>query len=140
MNNELLKLEPMVQMMLRNQIKDSSPNTLLAYVIFIFLGWCGIHLFYLAYKSSGKLRTTFLIGGLCYLFTFAFGGVMLLLDLFLTALYCKMVKEDNEKVIVDEYLIANGMKSGNVTPEQFAGSLDKWKVADKYDDNIWEKK
>ena len=138
MNNELLKLEPMVQMMLHNRIKDSSPNTLLAYVIFIFLGWCGIHLFYLAYKSSGKLRTTFLIGGVVYLFTFAFGGVMLILDLFLTALYCKMVKEENEKVIVDEYLIANGMKEDVV--EETKVESGAFKLDTKYDDKVWGKK
>jgi TM2 domain-containing membrane protein YozV len=120
-------------MMLRHQCKDEEPNTLLAYVILIFGGWLGIHLFYLAYKSRGKFRMTFSVAGVIYLFTLGLGFTMWFLDLFLLPLYTNLIKKENGDVILNEYLVANGLKEPDVVTKKESGnSMDKY--------NVWRKK
>ncbi|AHK11555.1 hypothetical protein S140_148 [Shewanella sp. phage 1/40] len=110
MNTKLLKLDPMVQMNIRQQCKDAAPNTLLAYILWAVLGWCGGHLFYIAAvarKSSD--RTFFMIAGVVYLFTFGLFGLGWMFDIIGTGFYVSSVKTNNDQVIVDEYLVANGL-------------------------------
>jgi hypothetical protein len=104
MNSKLLKLDPILQMVLQQRIKDSSPNGVVAYILLVFLGLVGGHIYYMAYKAEGGLRTAFIILGLVYTFTFAMGGVMWFLDLFLLMMYLSMVRKENEDHIVNEYL------------------------------------
>ncbi|NJO17403.1 MAG: TM2 domain-containing protein [Thioploca sp.] len=57
----------------KKNYKNSQPSYLIAYLALIFLGWLGIHRFYL-----GKWKSGFL-----YLFSFGFLGLGLLLDMVL---------------------------------------------------------
>jgi hypothetical protein len=134
MNEQLLKLEPTVQLVINQKCKDEAPNGLLGYALLIFLGWCGIHMYYLASKSKGNLRTTFVFVGLLYTCTFALVGSMWVFDLLLLPLYLGMIKKENEEKIVNEYLVANGLKEPDVKEDKST------KVDGKYDMSVWEKK
>jgi hypothetical protein len=134
MNEQLLKLEPTVQLVINQKCKDEAPSTLIAYLLMIVGGLIGIHHFYMAYKSRGSLRTTFIITGVVYLFTFALGGTMLILDLFLMVFYINLIKKENEEKIVNDYLVANGLKESDVKEDKST------KVDGKYDMNVWRKK
>lgn len=127
MNTLLLKLEPMTQMMLRQQIKDSQPNTFVAYLIWLLLGWLGGHHYYLAIRSSGDTRTVFLCLGLLYTFTLGLSFVGWMFDLFGTGFYSQLVKKNNEDTIVNDYLKANGL-GGKVTPSEVAKNVSSYSL------------
>lgn len=135
MNNKLLTLEPMVQMMLRQQCKDEAPNTFIAYILWFVTGLFGGHLYYLAYKSKGGLRTIFAIAGGIYTFTLALGMMGWICDAILILLYIKMSKDENETIIVDNYLVANGMKEAVVEETKVGSGVSK--LDTKYDNEVW---
>jgi len=114
MNASILKLEPIAQLMLHERIKDSQPNTFVAYLIWLLLGWVGGHHYYLAARSTGDTRTVFLCIGLLYTFTLGLSLVGWMFDLFGTGFYSQIIKKDNEDVIVNDYLKANGLGGAKV--------------------------
>lgn len=131
MNTEILKLDPMAQMMLQQRIKEQSPNTIIAYVLLLLTGLIGGHLYYCAYKSRGGLRVAFIIGGVVYTCTLALSFTMWFFDLIFCVIYCNMIKKENEDIIINEYLVANGL-GGKVTPKELAKDMDNY--------DAWKKK
>lgn len=76
----------------------SEKNFLVTLFLCIFLGWLGIHRFYV-----GKIGT-----GILYLLTFGFGGIGLIIDVIL--LVCRKFK-DKEGNVIDWVKMAKDIHS-----------------------------
>lgn len=134
-NTKLLTLEPMVQMMIRQRVDAAKPSGIVVYLLWAFLGIFGFHHYYMAYCSSGRLRTVFIITGVIYMFTLGCFYIGWFIDLFLNPFYMKQINEENEEAMVNEYLIANGMMEDTKVQPKVEG----YSVDGKYDDSLWKK-
>jgi|SRR5699024_9483025 len=89
------------RMLVNSEIQAKGKNTLVAYVLWFFLGSLGIHRFYLGEKNTaiailamsilGWLTVIFIIG----FFFLAAVGIWLVVDLFLIP---GMIQKDNERI------------------------------------------
>lgn len=105
MNLDLLKLDPAKQMLVRQYTNDAAPNLFVVYLLLILGGIIGAHIWYLCMKAPQNLRIVFFVAGVIYLCTFAFGGLALFLDLFMVVVYTKLIKDEHEKLLIQQFMV-----------------------------------
>lgn len=102
-------------------------NLLVAYILWWFLGWAGVHRFYLNHPKTGIAQ---LVLGILGIVTMMFGiGIVFLLiwlvwwiaDAYFTY---KMVEEENEKLGVENSTISVS-KAGSMSEKDNLDQLDK---------------